>query len=104
MAFDFGNANDAQRSAISITDSPLLIRVELGTGKTYTPVKRIVYLITEKNVLPEEIMITTFTDIKCSGQENVDDWYEQVYSFIKQMKDIGVLTNYSNIMDGKVII
>ncbi len=25
MAFDFGNANEAQRSAISTTDGPLLI-------------------------------------------------------------------------------
>ncbi|MEE1315324.1 MAG: ATP-dependent helicase, partial [Faecalimonas sp.] len=62
MAFDFGNANEAQRSAISTTDGPLLIIAGPGTGKTYTLVKRIVYLITEKNVLPEEIMIATFTE------------------------------------------
>ena len=54
MAFDFGNANEAQRSAISTTDGPLLIIAGPGTGKTYTLVKRIVYLITEKNVRPEE--------------------------------------------------
>lgn len=48
MAFDFGNANDAQKSAISTTDGPLLIIAGPGTGKTYTLVKRIVYLITEK--------------------------------------------------------
>lgn len=62
MAFDFGNANKAQRSAISTTDGPLLIIAGPGTGKTYTLVKRIVYLITEKDVLPEEIMIATFTE------------------------------------------
>ena len=62
MAFDFGNANEAQRSAISTTDGPLLIIAGPGTGKTYTLVKRIVYLITEKDVLPEEIMIATFTE------------------------------------------
>ncbi len=62
MAFDFGNANEAQRSAISTTDGPLLIIAGLGTGKTYTLVKRIVYLITERDVLPEEIMIATFTE------------------------------------------
>ena len=62
MAFDFGNANEAQKSAISTTDGPLLIIAGPGTGKTYTLVKRIVYLITEKNVLPEEIMIATFTE------------------------------------------
>ena len=62
MAFDFGNANEAQRSAISTTDGPLLIIAGPGTGKTYTLVKRIVYLIIEKDVLPEEIMIATFTE------------------------------------------
>ena len=62
MAFDFGNANEAQRSAISTTDGPLLIIAGPGTGKTYTLVKRIVYLITERDVLPEEIMIATFTE------------------------------------------
>ena len=62
MAFDFGNANEAQRSAISTIDGPLLIIAGPGTGKTYTLVKRIVYLITEKDVLPEEIMIATFTE------------------------------------------
>ncbi|MGN9223393.1 UvrD-helicase domain-containing protein [Coprococcus comes] len=59
MAFDFGNANEAQRSAISTTDGPLLIIAGPGTGKTYTLVKRIVYLITEKDVLPEKILIAT---------------------------------------------
>lgn len=62
MTFDFGNANEAQRIAISTTDGPLLIIAGPGTGKTYTLVKRIVYLITEKDVLPEEIMIATFTE------------------------------------------
>ena len=39
MAFDFGNANEAQRSAISTTDGPLLIIAGPGTGKTYTLVE-----------------------------------------------------------------
>lgn len=180
MAFDFGNANEAQRSAISTTDGPLLIIAGPGTGKTYTLVKRIVYLITEKDVLPEEILIATFTEkaakelitritnelyaigvsvnlnemyigklvtnyrserqiidfynkwmsttdgraydfmwknfrfekkivppegkkdakvgvIKCSGKDLLDDWYEQVYSFITQLKSSGVLTDYNQI-------
>ena len=73
MAFDFGNSNEAQRSAISTTDGPLLIIAGPGTGKTYTLVKRIVYLITEKYVLPEEIMIATFTEkaAKWPGNSNI---------------------------------
>ena len=48
--FDFGNANDAQRAAISITDGPVLITAGPGTGKTFTLVQRTIYLIEEKKV------------------------------------------------------
>lgn len=60
--FDFGNANEAQKTAISHTDGPLLITAGPGTGKTFTLVQRIVYLIQEHSIQPEEIMITTFTE------------------------------------------
>lgn len=62
MPFDFGNANAQQIEAIKHTDGPLLIIAGPGTGKTFTLVKRIVYLITEKGVQPEEIMVATFTE------------------------------------------
>lgn len=62
MAFDFGNANDQQKEAIQTTEGPLLIIAGPGTGKTYTLVQRIVYLIKEKNLKPDEIMVATFTE------------------------------------------
>lgn len=62
MAFDFGNANDQQKEAIQTTEGPLLIIAGPGTGKTFTLVKRIVYLITERGIQPEEIMVATFTE------------------------------------------
>lgn len=62
MGFDFGNANQAQKEAIQSTEGPLLIIAGPGTGKTFTLVKRIVYLIKEKGVKPEEIMVATFTE------------------------------------------
>lgn len=62
MAFDFGNANEQQKEAIQTTEGPLLIIAGPGTGKTFTLVKRIVYLITEKGIQPEEIMVATFTE------------------------------------------
>ena len=34
--FDFGNANEGQRSAITTVDGPVLITAGPGTGKTYT--------------------------------------------------------------------
>lgn len=62
MAFNFGTANDNQKKAIQATDGPVLIIAGPGTGKTFTLVKRAVYLITEKGVKPENIMIATFTE------------------------------------------
>ena len=62
MAFDFGNANAQQMEAIQSTEGPLLIIAGPGTGKTFTLVKRIVYLITECHIAPEEIMVATFTE------------------------------------------
>ena len=44
--FDFGNANDGQRKAISAAEGPVLITAGPGTGKTYTLVQRAIYLIT----------------------------------------------------------
>lgn len=60
--FDFGNANEAQRKAISTSDGPVLITAGPGTGKTYTLVQRAIYLIKEKQIKPEQIMIATFTE------------------------------------------
>ncbi len=62
LSFDFGNANENQCEAIKTTEGPLLIIAGPGTGKTFTLVKRIVYLIQEKKVKPEEIMVATFTE------------------------------------------
>ena len=60
--FDYGNLNDRQKQAVLITDGPLLIIAGPGTGKTFTLVKRVAYLIKEKNVAPGEIMAVTFTE------------------------------------------
>ena len=60
--FDFGNANDGQRKAISAAEGPVLITAGPGTGKTYTLVQRTIYLIEERNVKPESIFVATFTE------------------------------------------
>ncbi len=57
-----GGANAQQREAITTTEGPLLIIAGPGSGKTFTLVERIVYLLTEKQVTPEHIMVVTFTD------------------------------------------
>jgi DNA helicase-2/ATP-dependent DNA helicase PcrA len=60
--FSFGNANDGQRLAIESADGPVLITAGPGTGKTYTLVQRAIYLIQERGVLPEQILMATFTE------------------------------------------
>lgn len=60
--FDFGRANKNQIAAIKAVDGPVLITAGPGTGKTFTLVQRAVYMIQEKNVKPEQIMIATFTE------------------------------------------
>ena len=91
MAFDFGNANEQQRIAISTTEGPLLIIAGPGTGKTYTLVKRIVYLITERNVKPEEIMIATFTEKAAK---------ELVTRITNELLSIGVAINMNEMYIG----
>lgn len=60
--FKFGLANTNQKKAIQTTEGPLLIIAGPGTGKTFTLIKRVMYLIASGKTLPENIMIVTFTE------------------------------------------
>jgi len=60
--FDFGLANDRQQQAIRETEGPVLMIAGPGTGKTFTLVKRLAYLVMNKDVKPSEIMVVTFTE------------------------------------------
>lgn len=60
--FDFGFSNDEQKEAIVTTEGPVLVLAGPGTGKTQTLVKRIAYLLLEKNAKPSELFVATFTD------------------------------------------
>ena len=60
--FDFGNANEGQRQAISAANGPVLITAGPGTGKTYTLVQRAIYLIEECRICLENLFIATFTE------------------------------------------
>lgn len=55
-------ANPQQQEAITTTEGPLLIIAGPGSGKTFTLVERVIYLLTEKDIAPEHIMVVTFTD------------------------------------------
>lgn len=62
LDFDFGNANEAQKEAVTSSSEPLLIVAGPGTGKTFTLVQRAVFLIQKRHVKPENIMMAAFTD------------------------------------------
>ena len=55
-------ANPRQKEAILATEGPVLIIAGPGSGKTFTLVERIVYLITQKGVEPESLFVVTFTE------------------------------------------
>lgn len=55
-------ANPQQLEAILATDGPVLIIAGPGSGKTFTLVERIIYLITCKGVTPESLFVVTFTE------------------------------------------
>ena len=54
--------NPQQQEAIHTTEGPLLIIAGPGSGKTFTLVERIYYLISEKGIPPEHIFVSTFTE------------------------------------------
>ena len=54
--------NPQQQEAIHTTESPLLIIAGPGSGKTFTLVERIYHLISEHNIPPERLFVSTFTE------------------------------------------
>lgn len=62
MKFDLSKLNDNQKIAVQTTEGPVLIIAGPGSGKTFTLVERVIYLIVEKNVNPGTILISTFTE------------------------------------------
>ena len=51
-----------QQGVIEHTEGPLLVIAGPGAGKTFTLVERIVYLVADKGVPPEQILVGTFTE------------------------------------------
>ena len=54
--------NPQQQEAIRTTEGPLLIIAGPGSGKTFTLVERIYYLISKKGIPPEHLFVSTFTE------------------------------------------
>lgn len=54
--------NSAQKAAVTHEDGPLLIVAGAGTGKSTVLINRLAYLIQDKGVAPDSILVTTFTE------------------------------------------
>lgn len=59
--------NKAQKEAVTHGGGPLLLVAGAGTGKTTVLINRLAYLILEKKVKTDEILLLTFTE-KASGE------------------------------------
>ena len=54
--------SEQQKIAVETTEGPLLIIAGPGSGKTFTLVERILYLIKNNSVQPKNIVVATFTE------------------------------------------
>ncbi len=59
--------NPIQQKAVKATEGPILILAGAGSGKTRVLTYKVAYLISEKKIPPENILVLTFTN-KASGE------------------------------------
>jgi len=101
--------NKAQKQAVTHENGPLLIVAGAGTGKTTVLINRLAYLIMEKKVPTEEILLLTFTEKAAGEMEEradkilpygyVDLWINTFHGFGERLLrehalDIGLSANF----------
>ncbi len=101
--------NKAQKQAVTHENGPLLIVAGAGTGKTTVLINRLAYLIMEKKVSTEEILLLTFTEKAAGEMEEradkilpygyVDLWINTFHGFGERLLrehalDIGLSANF----------
>lgn len=77
-----GGLNEAQREAVMHGEGPALVVAGPGSGKTLTIIRRLLYLIFEKNVPADKILVITYT--KEAALSMQQKFYEQKNQFIFQ--------------------
>ncbi len=101
--------NKAQEAAVTHGEGPLLIVAGAGTGKTTVLINRLAYLIMEKKVSSDEILLLTFTEKAAGEMEEradvilpygyTDLWINTFHSFGERLLrehalDIGLSANF----------
>lgn len=54
-------ASKSQQQAIEHGEGPMLVMAGPGSGKTFVIIQRILYLIKNRNVSPEKILVISFS-------------------------------------------
>jgi len=67
MLEELKKLNKAQQKAVKHKDGPLLIVAGAGTGKTTVLINRLAYLMIEKGLKPDDLLLLTFTE-KAAGE------------------------------------
>lgn len=75
-----------QQAVINQVEGSHLVIAGPGSGKTFTLVERIVYLVTEQQVTPESLLVATFTE-KAAG--------ELISRITRRLLEHGVVANVS---------
>ncbi|MCX6795426.1 MAG: ATP-dependent DNA helicase [Candidatus Falkowbacteria bacterium] len=95
MDFSLEKLNAQQKKAVTHETGPLLIVAGAGTGKTTVLINRLAYLIMEKKVATENILLITFTEKAASELEEradqilpygyVDLWIHTFHGFAERL-------------------
>ena len=102
--------NLEQQKAVYQTEGPVRIIAGAGTGKTHTLISRIAYLIKEKKVKPEKILVLTFTNKAAHKINehllkrelkaiNITTFYALSAQFLREFKDPESDTEQTNFTD-----
>ena len=67
------NLNSSQLEAVTHDSGPLFLVAGAGTGKTTVLINRLAYLILEKKISPDDILLLTFTEKAATEMEERAD-------------------------------
>ena len=73
--------NEAQREAVLHGEGPALVAAGPGSGKTTVITRRLLYLIQERKVPPQNILVITFTKEAAKSMQE---------RFFKQLREFGM--------------